>query len=540
MRPPKHQIDDFTDLHFPAAGIDRSSAFSQQPNRDLGGGIYARTTPSAVNVRAFEATQHRARGGSRSGLTNFVPSQVVADWIIQGLSLMVGTDYPPPGGTMQTSQSGRVVTVVAVSKGKVFVASQGDTAWHATTNLTGDNPPLIFSGLVFSSPNIQKLWFADGSNYVFYQPSDSTVRHWVASAGTLPLDSENNTPRLICTWRGRMVLSGLLKDSQNWFMSKVNDPTNFDYSPLSRSPVDAIAGNNAPQGLIGDTITSLCPYSDDVLLFFGDHTIYMLRGDPLAGGQIDLISDAIGGVWGQCWCKDPYGNVYFMSNKCGVYKFTPGQQPVRISQAIEELLASVDTGTNVIRLIWNDRSQGFHLFITPDDAPTVTTHFFFEERTGAWWTDSFGNNNHNPVTCCDFDGNLPGDRAALIGSWDGYVRILDPDAADDDGTRISSSVLIGPLLTANLDEIVIKDLQAVLGNGSADVDFEVLVGATAETALASTPVSSGTWKADRNLLSPVRKSNHACYIRLTATSQWAMEQVRVRLATQGKVRRRGH
>ena len=40
--------------------------------------------------------------------------------------------------------------------------------------------------------------------------------------------------------------------------------------------------------LIGDTITSMCPYNDDILIFFGDHTIYMMRGDPLANGQIDL------------------------------------------------------------------------------------------------------------------------------------------------------------------------------------------------------------------------------------------------------------
>src|SRR4030095_9145280 len=120
-------------------------------------------------------------------------------------------------------------------------------------------------------------------------------------------------------------------------------------------PSGAAAGNNSLAGFVGDVITALMPYNDDVLIFGRDHTIYLMNGDPLGGGQIDLVTDAIGVAWGKAWCKDPYGAIYFMSNRTGIYRMVPGQQPLRISQQIEQYLLDLDMGTNVVTLIWDDR-----------------------------------------------------------------------------------------------------------------------------------------------------------------------------------------
>lgn len=528
--------EDYKDIHFPKAGIDLTMPFAMQPNRPGPDGVWYRTTPYAKNVRSFEATSNRSRGGSRPGLARYVAAPVVADWIIQELNILVRASEAPP---VQTSQSGRIVTAIAVSQGDVYSANAGATAWTIATNNTGNTPPLNYTGLMQSTALNQRLWFADGLNWCYYRSDTNAVETWAASAGTLPVDSDGNAPRLIATWRGRIVLSGLLLDPQDWFMSAVGEPTDFDYSPASTSPTQAIAGTVAPQGIVGDMITALIPYTDDILVMGTDHMIWMFRGDPMAGGQIDLISDGIGIAWGQAWCKDPYGNIYFVSNKTGIYTLIPGQQPQRISQAIEQTLQAINTGDNTIRLIWDDRYQGLHVFVTETAAPAAAVHFFFEQRSGAWWYDVFGNTDHNPLCCVTFDGNEPEDRVPLIGSWDGYVRKLDPEATKDDGTKIESEVWIGPITTARFDAIMCKSLQAHLGENSGKVNWAIHVGRTAEAAFGSNAAEGGIWTGGRNNTNMVRREGHAVYNRLTSSVPWSMEAIRMEIDIKDKVRRRG-
>lgn len=536
------------DLHFPKAGIDVSLGYGKQPNRPIGNGQYARTTARGVNVRTFEAATNRNRGGCRPGLTKWIDEALVEGWIIQELTTLVGSGYTPPGGTMQTSQSGRIVTLVAVSQGNVYTAVPGATSWTIATNATAESPPLNFTGIMFSAPNGQKLWFADGVNYCYFDPLDNTVQTWTPAAAdnlgnvivsVLPVDADGNTPRLIATWRGRTLLSGLIGDPQNVIMSAVQEPRNFDYSPKSTTPTQAVAFNASAFGLIGDNVTALVPYSDDQLVIGCDHHVWVMTGDPADGGRLDMVSDKIGFAFGQAWCTDPYGNIFFFSNRTGIYRMVPGSKPVRVSQPIEKLLDPIDTGTNSIRLLWDDRMQGFHVFITPLSARGSTTHYFYEARAGAWWQDQFANTNHNPLACCELDGNEPGDRVPLLGSWDGYVRKVDPDAGDDDGTKIDSEVAIGPITTASLDEVLLKDVQTVLAEDSADVTFGIHVGSTAEKALTSAAGESGTWYAGRNDTSYVRRAGHAIYIKLASRGRWAMESMRARIQNQGRVRRRG-
>lgn len=534
---PASLAETFQDLHFPKAGLHTAAAFGRQPTRKLADGTYARTTALGANVRAFDASAGRERGGSRPGVVKFISTQVNGTFITQHLSVLVSTGQL--GATLQTSQSGRVVSLLAVSQGVVKVANPGSTAWTAVTNNTGETPALNATGVMQSAQNNQKMYFVDGVNYVYYAPLTNSLELWAATAGTLPEDTDGNYARLICTWRGRTVLSGLLLDPQNWFMSAVSDPNDFDYAPQFATATQAVAGNNADLGLIGDVVTALIPYTDDVLVVGCDHSIQMMRGDPNAGGQIDLVSDAVGMAFGAAWCKDPYGNVYFFSNSCGIYQFVPGRQvPLRISQPIEPLVQAVNTGTNIIRMIWNDRQQGLHVFVSPSGGPAATTHYFWEMRTNAWWTDTFANTNHDPVTCVAFDGNQPDDRHILIGSWDGYVRELDPTATADDGSNIASAVLIGPILTAELDEMLLKDIQAVMSEASGTVSYEILAADTPELAVASTARVTGSFIAGRNPTHPIRCADHAIYIKITATTRWAMESIRARFAGRGKVRRR--
>ena len=119
---------------------------------------------------------------------------------------------------------------MAVSQGVLKTFSPGDTAYTTVTNNTGETPALVYSGVLFSTSCQQKQFFADGTNWCVYTPATNTLDTWAATSGELPVDEQGNAPTLICTWRDRVLLSGLLFDPQNIFASACGNPYDFDYS----------------------------------------------------------------------------------------------------------------------------------------------------------------------------------------------------------------------------------------------------------------------------------------------------------------------
>lgn len=438
---------------------------------------------------------------------------------------------------VQQSTSGRVVTAVAVSNGNVNYCHAGETAWTAATNNSITTPALNASRLNFGTALNGILWLVDGLNYRQFDPATGIVDDWTATAGSLPTDNDGNTPRLIETWRGCVFMSGLIGDPYNWFICALGDPTNWDLAPISSSSSDAIIGSASPQGKIADMVTGFIPFTDDIGFLGCTHSLWLFNGDPRAGGSIDLISNNIGMAWGRAWCIDPYGTVYFMSNRMGIYTISPGSQPQRISQQIDNLLNDVDSGANTISLCWSEREQGVHVYITPT-LGGAATHYFYEQRTGGWFQDVFNNGLHNPLCCCQFDGNSAEDRVELIGSFDGVVRFLDQNASTDDGRIIISSVIIGPISTENLDEMLLKEIQAVLGSDSSSVTYSILAGTTAEQALAQSARLTGTWNGGRNPTNFIRVASHVLYVEVGSNNPWRFEQARALIRTNGKIRRR--
>jgi hypothetical protein len=529
-------MPDEIDLHFPAAGVSVEYAFGKQPNQPAAHGKYARTTPLGRNVRTFDSLG-RARGGMRPGLVKYIsvrPGDV--RFITQALGKITVMGETP----VQPSQLGRDNRLYAVSQGNFYYVSSGGSTWIPAVNGTIETPPLNITGLVAHAVNNQLVFFADGTNWVYYDPVDNTLKPWVMTAGERPVDADDNTPRLICTWRGRTVLSGIIGDSCNWFMSAVSDPFDFNYAPPQPVPeTAAVAGNIAPQGFVGQSVTALIPYTDDVLIMGMTSNIALFRGDPNAGGQIDIVTKSIGILQGESWAMDSDGTVYFFSNLTGVFRFVPGSQPERMSHPIDNLLSELDTGEYNVMLAWDDTRDELHVFVTLLTTTLATTHYCWEKKSNAWWTVVFSNADHNPLCRVSFDGNMSSDRKLLIGSWDGYVRSVSSDATDDDGTDIESECWIGPFLTNIGDSVLLREVQAIMGETSGDVNFAIYVGETSEEALSSTAVATGTWQSGRNYTDIVMRAGHSAFIQITSGVAWAMESIRVIVGSQGTVRRRG-
>lgn len=453
------------DIPFPTGGLNNASTRRDQATR---------TTIACQNMRPYDARTGILRGAQRPGTVKYVSTQINSTARIQCLDHVATVQT---GAGAASSLSIRTVTSIAVAGGTVkkFTSSAVSAVTNGTTALDTTIP------MIFSTPLYGKIYFADGTNKKYYDPSTNTVSTWTESAGTLPIDSSNR-PRLIETWRGRIVLAGIKTDPHNWFMSAVGDATNWDYVPAVEVETQAVAGNNSSAGKIGDTINSMIPYNDDVLVFGCDHSIWQMTGDPMAGGRVDLISDITGMAWGRPWCKGPAGEIYFFGSRGGVFRLAPGQSPERMTVGtVDEEMATIDLNAFAVRMEWNDRELGFHVFISPLAGGGIGYHYYYCARTKSWWKDLFAEPLHNPVATHVYDGDEAGDRALLLGSNDGYIRRWTTTANSDDGTAIDSFVMLGPLQIGDgFQSFVLTDLQSVLGDNSATVDFYVYAGNSAE------------------------------------------------------------
>lgn len=79
-------VDREIEVLFPLAGINVATEFGRQPKA---------TTPVGENVRAFDVLAKRGRGGSRPGLTKYLPPQLPSGHhVVQHLTVVVDPQEP--------------------------------------------------------------------------------------------------------------------------------------------------------------------------------------------------------------------------------------------------------------------------------------------------------------------------------------------------------------------------------------------------------------------------------------------------------------
>lgn len=456
----------------------------------------------------------------------------------------------------RSSQPGRVV-YLAVAGGRLsrYTIDSFDMQGRRTL---GEATPVITprrwnetADRVFSWQNGPHMYYVDGVDYARYNGFTDTAELWrpLVTAGEMPFDNQGRAARLIATWRGRTVLAGFPDDVQNWFMSRIDDPLDWDYFASEDDAARAVFSDAVPLiGLMGDAINTIIPYNDDILVFGCDHTIVVLSGDPLDGGTKDVVSDTIGMCWGRPWCRDPDGTLYFVGSRSQVYAWKPGTKTiVWISQQIERRMKRVDVGmfSTAIRLGWNDAEKGIEMYITSYDHTRNNEHWFWDSRAGAWWPVELAHVKMQPKAILEADADQPDDRIIHVGSWDSHVRAMDDFASgEDDGFPYRSHVAFGPFLSDGLGEVSLAELQMVLAADSDGVAYEVMAARTAEQALPSPPVVRGVWDKGRATTAPINRSAHGLYLRVRSPvpgrvrGVWSMEAIRAKLKDTGMVRRR--
>ncbi|ANS05265.1 thrombospondin-like domain-containing protein [uncultured Mediterranean phage] len=481
----------------------------------------------------------------------------VETWIkTLGINKMVGASTAAVYAlNPENSLATRQIQSLAVSGGRVkefrptaqFQAEPVDRWVELENDSGGANgaaPPLRADVPVFSAQLGNNIFYVDGTNYKYFDPDDDELKTWTAAEGTLPSDSAGNTARLICLYHGRIVLAGIPGDPANFFMSAAGDAFDFDYGATPQTETMAVAGGASPAGKAPDKINTFIPMTDNVLIVGCDHSVYAIMGDIAAeGGRIDMLTEEVGLAWGMgSWCKDPYGTFYAFGSRGGIYAGVLGGQVTKISTpAIEERMATtVNMNTDLVNMVWNEREQGFHVFVSSlqlgldTNTPATTTNYFYDTRNQSWWVDTFANTKHQPTSVHIFDGDAPDDRSILLGGWDGVIRKWDPDSATDgnvtgDTTSISSHVYLGPFVSGPMANVRLEEMQPVIAEGSGDVSYAVYVGDSPHKAYnQSTSRYTGTWSANRNKSERRAATGAAIYLKMSnsAATAWAMEGLR--------------
>lgn len=197
-----------------------------------------------------------------------------------------------------------------------------------------------------------------------YDRGSDTLSLWMADSGKgqVPTDC-----RLICLYRDSLVLAAPINNPHLWFMSRSGDPLDWDYSQDAADALRAVSGQTEEAGLIAAPLTALAPFSDDYLLFGCENSLWILRGHPAYGGQIDNVSRDAGVIDAAAWCWGPRGEFIFLARD-GLRVLAPGGAgyPELLSkERLPEELLNINTRTHTVTLEYDREAGGVHIWVTP-------------------------------------------------------------------------------------------------------------------------------------------------------------------------------
>lgn len=342
-------------------------------------------------------------------------------------------DGAPTGGPSESIASPEDSLMVAVNH-VLNVASPGTVA-----GATGWN---VYVGLLPGSEVLQEANIAIGTPWVEPTTGITSTSTVTPPSGTTPTNCF-----LCCNWRGRFVLAGDSNNPQNFYMARVGVPTDWNFA--AEDPAAAVAGNLSESGQIGEPIVALIPYTDDYMLIGCTNSLWMLQGDPANGGSIVRVSNQMGLISPNSWCVDPAGTLYFIA-RGGLYSVRPiwefYQPPQLLSgDTYDQYFQAIINGQFYTSMEWDVDAKYMHIFATPVDDVTVGTHLIFDQRNGGLWPTVYPLNMGPTATTRYAANNLVnGQRAILLGGWDGIIRQWTLDGLDDDGTAITASAVLGP------------------------------------------------------------------------------------------------
>jgi hypothetical protein len=282
-----------------------------------------------------------------------------------------------------------------------------------------------------------------------------------------------------------------------------------------------------------EQITAIIPWYGDYLIFATATNIYVLDGDPRAGGTMRRVSGKLGIVDNSSWCHGENNAIMAISNSGPIMLSagSPLSEPELILRdKLPGVLSQPDTTTYSYSIEYDSRSRRYYFFVSAYSAGTGTGHYCLDVATQSLWPITFPNTDHEPFATVVLREISSTRTDMLLGCRDGYLRRFSESATTDDSTAMPSSVWLGPFRANNpRDDGIINEIVGTIAANSTSVTWALHLGRTAEEAYGATAEWTGTFAAGRN---PTDRPKLRCgtfFMKLSVTGgRWAFEEVFIR------------
>jgi hypothetical protein len=381
------------------------------------------------------------------------------------------------------------------------------------------NPTLAGGNYTWIQPHAGKLIVADGVGYWEVEPrvSDGVVKALKSkSAGTYPKNC-----RILASWFDTLVfVRGELPTIV--FQTKIGNFHDCDTRPIDPSGAEAVAYP------VDGAVNAFIPATQDTAIIGTQTGMYRVDGHIAQGGVVKRIGDVQGIAFGEAWCKDPEGGIYYFGSRGGVELLGHGSLT---EGHVDTTFKGFDLSTYWMRLAWSWRYNGLLVVPCPQGTGSGTPFMYFWHRpTRSWWRWEM------PwwvTSVRQVDGDTIAAREVWLGCEDGKVRKFSPSATTDDGSvALTWNFYVGPYRSKSArEQIMLSRPKLALGTGSSSV----LVGLypSADSERPASAHSSYTLTGPLTVTAPVTARGANVWVRLSGSGRMAYESGTIKVDAMG-------